>query len=206
MRRWVVLVLFLVALGALRVVGCGELDEEEGCEPYWVNKCEGVVCPPDDNECTIEYCSGGSCTSRPVESGKSCTYGGRSGVCVAGVCGENLCEDVVCDDDDVCTDDTCDYVDGMCDFTYVACDDEDPCTINRCDPVDGCIFPAAEDGKQCGDPKPYRERMCKAGVCVAPCDPATEEVYQCPIRGLGYLLCCPGSAYCCDVGAFEVQP
>lgn len=202
MRHWVVLMLFLLALGTLRMVGCGDY-EDEGCELY---PCEDVVCPPDDNECTVEYCSDGDCRSKPVEDGKPCTGHGLSGVCVNGVCGENLCEGVACDDGDACTEGTCDYVDGKCDFAVVVCDDQDECTKNRCDSVDGCIFPTAEDGTRCGDPRPYFEKMCEAGVCVMPCDPTTEEIYPCPIKDLAFLVCCPGSEYCCDVEAFEVQP
>ena len=142
--------------------------EDEGCESYewdWSdgNPCEGVVCPPDDNECTREYCSGGSCRSEPVTNGRSCAYDGLSGVCVEGVCGENLCEDVVCDDEDVCTDDSsCDYVDGTCDYTPIVCDDYATCTEDACDPVDGCIFTAVEDGTECGS----QGRVCVAGECV----------------------------------------
>jgi hypothetical protein len=151
------------------------------------------VCPPDDNVCTREYCSGGSCRSEPVTNGRSCTYDGLSGVCVEGVCGENLCEDVVCDDD-VCTEGTCDYVDGTCDFTAIVCDDYEKCTEDTCDPMDGCVFTAVEDGTECGGPY----GMCEAGSCVAPCDLASDEEYQCPIKDLENLFCCPGSEYCRD--------
>ncbi|MBW1761753.1 MAG: hypothetical protein JRG67_11390 [Deltaproteobacteria bacterium] len=150
------------------------------------------MCPPDDNVCTREYCSGGSCRSEPVTNGSSCTYDGLSGVCVAGVCGENLCEDIVCDDGDACTEGTCDYMDGTCDFTPVVCDDHEECTEDTCDPMDGCVFTAVEDGTECGGVY----GMCEAGSCVAPCDLASDEEYPCPIKGLEDLFCCPGSEYC----------
>jgi hypothetical protein len=62
MRHWLVLVLFLFALGTLRMVACGDY-EDQGC---LADPCEGVVCPPDDNLCTVEFCSQatGSCVSR----------------------------------------------------------------------------------------------------------------------------------------------
>lgn len=148
--------------------------ETEGCGPYvwdWDDgdPCQGVVCPPDDNVCTEEYCSGGLCKSRPVTNGMTCTYDGLAGVCVEGVCGENLCEGVNCDDEP-CSTGKCDYVDGLCDYTArlangtpctyeglegvcaegvcgenlcedVNCDDGDACTQGTCDYVDGtCDF------------------------------------------------------------------
>jgi photosystem II stability/assembly factor-like uncharacterized protein len=173
-------------------------EPPEGCGPYewdWGDgdPCEGVVCPPDDNVCTREFCRGGSCTSEPVTNGRSCTYDGLSGVCVEGVCGENLCKGVDCDDGDACTVGTCDYVDGTCDFTPVVCDDHEECTEDTCDPTDGCVFAAVEDGTECGGPG---YGMCEAGSCVAPCDLASDEEYPCPIPGLEDLFCCPGSEYC----------
>jgi len=191
----------LCALGLVPAVGCGPLFESESCQ--------GVVCPSDGNECTYEYCRcdgwwcNAECVSAPVDNGTDCTFDGLAGVCVAGVCGENLCEDVVCEDADSCTDDACDYVDGICDFTPVVCDDNDMCTEDTCDPEDGCKFTAAEDGTECfndlGSP-PFG--VCEAGVCVAPCDPTSEQLLRCPIGPLEHLFCCPGSDTCrddCDV-------
>jgi len=165
-----VCVLVLIPFLACMDFGGGET---EGCEPYnfdWNgDPCSGVVCPPDDNECTREYCSGGSCRSEPVTNGRSCTYDGLSGVCVEGVCGENLCEGVYCNDEP-CSTGNCDYVDGLCNYTPrlpdgtpcvydgmdgvcvnglcgenlcedVECDDGDACTDDRCEYVDGtCDF------------------------------------------------------------------
>jgi len=128
MRHWVVLILFLLGLGALRVVGCGDYGNDEGCELDTCPPCEGIVCPPDenectiercscgvcvsspvedgtlcspdDNECTIEYCSAGECLSKPVTDGRACTFKGLfPGVCVSGFCGKDLCAGVDCDDE-----------------------------------------------------------------------------------------------------------
>ena len=208
MRHWVVLMLFLVALGALRAVGCGDY-EDEGCE---LDKCEGVVCPPDDNECTRESCdrASGDCVSRPVEDGTNCTYGGLSGVCVEGVCGENLCKDVVCDDGLACTDDTCDFRNGTCDFRNV-CNDFDDCTENICNPLDGlCDFTTpVEDGTTCdmSEPLPlYGLGTCEDGVCVGRCDPEAKEELPCPVHGYEWMSCCPGLEFALSTSPEEPCP
>ncbi|UCD24923.1 MAG: LamG domain-containing protein [Gemmatimonadota bacterium] len=264
--RYLIRLLGICLLVLIWFYACYEVDSE-GCESGWgwdgsngtdgpygpSDPCSGVVCPPDDNECTREYCSGGSCRSEPVTNGRSCTYDGLSGVCVNGVCGENLCEDVVCDeepcsegvcnyvdgscsytqnrpdgtpcvfdgnegvcvdgvcgenlceyvdcdDGDACTDGTCDYRDGTCVFTPVVCDDYETCTEDTCDPMDGCVFSVVEDGTECDG----RFGMCEAGSCMAPCDLASDEEYQCPIIGLEDLFCCPGWEYC--RGDCQVDP
>jgi hypothetical protein len=203
MRHWVVLILFLLALGALRMVGCGDESPCGDCS--------------DGNPCTMDNCvsydnihmPAHGCEHSQVTDGTPC---GSGEVCVEGVCGENLCEGVVCEDDDICTDDTCDYTDGLCKFPPTVCDDGDGCTVNRCIPPDGCDFTTiAEDGAFCTseDITPVHLGVCKAGVCVAPCDPVSVEVTPCPVEGRDDLLCCPGAEACeshCDVGAFEVQP
>ena len=159
------------ALVLIPFIGCGD-SGDEGCEVPEVNlcigcdPCEGVACPPDGNECTREYCSGGSCRSEPATNGRSCTYDGLSGVCVEGVCGENLCEDDVCDDDDACTDEACDYVDGTCDFTPVVCNDGNQCTVDQCDPASGLCIPVP-DGLPC-DLLGVGDGVCSQGECVGP--------------------------------------
>jgi hypothetical protein len=117
------------------------------------------------------------------------------------VCGENLCEDVVCKDDEACTDDTCDYVDGTCNFPPTVCDDGDLCTEDRCNPADGCDFTTqAEDGTFCySEDLPHQMAgVCKAGVCVYPCDPTSEEVLRCPSPFSSGYVCCPGEKECTD--------
>ncbi len=198
--RYSVRFLSVCALVLIPFIACMDAGGgEEGCDlPECIGDCScyDVVCPPDDNECTEEYCSGGTCRSRPVTDGTNCIFEGVSGVCVEGVCREDLCADVVCDDGDACTDDTCDYMDG-CVFTAAACDDYNLCIEDTCDQVDGCIFTALEDGTNCEDDD--TARMCVAGECSVPCDRAAEEVYQCPIDGLEDLFCCLDRSYCQDV-------
>ncbi len=169
---------------------------EEGCDlPKCIGSscpdpCKEIVCPPDDNKCTREYCAYGHCTSEPVTNGVPCTYGGVSGVCVEGLCGENLCEGVSCEDGDACTNGSCDYVDGLCRFVPVVCDDN-PCSKATCEAHRGCIYAEVEDGTRCEG-----LRICQGGDCVAPCDLTSVQVHPCPIKGLEDQICCPGLEYC----------
>jgi hypothetical protein len=213
--RYVLGFLCVCTLGVMPLGGC-DIGSGDVCFPGPCPDplCVGVVCPPDENECTIEYCSGGICRSGPVLNmpATACDFDGLSGICIDGVCGENLCEDVVCDDGNLCTEGTCDYVDGTCEFTPVFCDDGDGCTVGTCNPVDGCDFTTpAEDGTICMALEPAGVEalgMCEAGACLGPCDSESEEVLQCPIEGLeADFFCCPGSEYC-TVGDchFEAQP
>jgi hypothetical protein len=168
--------LCVCVLGVMPLVGCDDGNEctFESCG------CVGIWCTPE-------------CVSRPVVNGTDCTFDGVAGVCVSGECGENLCEGVVCEDDDVCTDDTCDYVDATCEFPPTLCEDENGCTQNQCDPQDGCNFPPVADGAPC-----LVGGTCVAGICVPPCDPASEEILQCPWQYLEDQFCCPGNEYCMD--------
>jgi hypothetical protein len=161
--RYLLAILGVLALGGLAFAACFEM----GPWDWDYNPCEGVVCPDDGNECTEEYCSLGTCRTRPAENGTACTYDDLAGVCVEGVCGENLCEDVECDDENACTDDQCDYVDGSCYFTPVACSDENDCTEDSCEEATGCIFSPAEDGTFCSD------GVCQGGACILPTDACT---------------------------------
>ena len=194
MRHWVVLILFLLALGALRMVGCGDESPCGNCDDG--NPCTMDNCVSDE----LELCAPAHrCEHPSVTNGTPC---GSDEVCVERVCGENLCEGIVCEDDDICTDDTCDYVDGLCKFPPTVCSDGDPCTVDRCIPPDGCDFTTiAEDGTPCllRDIGPVWIALCKAGVCVAPCDPASVEVTPCRAEDKeDDLLCCPGAEGCAD--------
>jgi len=179
MRHWVVLMLFLFALGTLRVVACGEdpsCVDNEDCD--------------DGNPCTSDYCYSYDpdapltcevvqrCRHSQVTDGTSC---GSGNVCADGVCGENLCKDVG-------------------EFTPVFCGDGDACTEATCDPVDGCDYTTpAEDGTICMTFEPAGVEafgICEAGACAGPCDPASEEELPCPIEGFEGIFCCPGWEAC----------
>jgi len=191
MRHWVVLILFLLALGALRMVGCGDESPCGNCD--------------DGNPCTMDNCVSDElvlcevahrCEHPPVTNGTPC---GPDTVCVSGVCGENLCEGVVCEDNDACTDDHCDYVDGSCYVTPTMCFDGDDCTKDTCNPADGCNYTPVEDGTHCfGEFIPAPMGTCEAGVCVAPCDPASEEIRE-PSVHPGSVTCVAYSDFCVSV-------
>jgi hypothetical protein len=164
MRHWVVLVLFLFALGTLRVVACGgdgSCVDNEDCDDG--NPCTRDWCPePPGFDFDFSLCGGDdgqTCQHSWSDDGTPC---GSGKVCVDGVCGENLCEGVVCDDGIECTGGTCDYVDGTCDFAPVVCDDNNECTEDTCNPTIGCEHAAAADGTPCrGGPW-----ICQEGSCA----------------------------------------
>ena len=115
-----------------------------------------------------------------------------------------------CDDGNQCTRDLCDPATGTCDnFGYCdcpPCTDDNPCTTEVCDFSTGmCSNRLLDDGTPCR----HGAGTCQAGVCVGLCDPASDDILQCPLETLEHLFCCPGREDCdvdCDVEAFEVQP
>ena len=170
--RYSLRLLCVCTLGVLSVAGCFDLDLSSG-------SCEGVVCPADGNECTVEFCSctGWWCTPRcvstPVEDGTECSFKGFDGVCVSGWCDKNRCEGIVCDDGNECTTGVCDYADGSCEFTPVECDDRNECTDDTCEPADGCVFTPVEDGEFCFEDLYPEIGVCKTGACVVAMDACT---------------------------------
>jgi hypothetical protein len=136
-----------------------------------------------------------------------CDWNGEPGVCIEGVCEEDPCKGVVCNDGDLCTSDWCERTTGDCVFRPVPCRDRG-CLYGSCDPDTGwCVYtPKPDDTRCCRGWGTcgifFPERCCKvygaceASACVAPCDPASEEVLQCPIEGSSSLICCPGSEIC----------
>ncbi len=93
------------------------------------------------------------------------------------------------------------------DDAWYLCDDDNSCIEDRCDPVTGtCRFTTiAEDGTKCLVPWLPESGICEAGVCVAPCDPTSEEELQCPVELLKDWFCCPTSEWCTP-GCDWVQP
>jgi hypothetical protein len=100
----------------------------------------------------------------------------------------------------LCTTDDCHPHYGGCINNPANCRDWDDCTENNCNPLDGvCDFTTpAEDGTSCiGDFDGLaRIGMCRAGVCVPPCDPESEEILQCPRKRGEDQFCCPGCELC----------
>ena len=156
MRHWIVLVLFLLGLGTLRVVACGEEDpwcvDDEDCDDG--DPCTWDSCirsdPGDPGEwpthCNVDRRPG--CVNYGMEDGMEC---GPGKICIDGVCEEDPCAGVVCDDGLGCTDDECDWRDGKCDFTN-RCNDDNDCTEDICRAPDGvCDFTVpVDDGALCG--------------------------------------------------------
>ena len=130
MRYLVGFVLLLLALGTLRLVGCG--DERIPCETS--EECD------DNNECTDDVCSLGYCRNTEVGYGSYnplpvfCDLDGveqfyEDGICVSGICerretctGQFMCVDFICEPagdgypvPNLCTNDICD--EGTCTYT-----------------------------------------------------------------------------------------
>ena len=208
MRHWVVLVLFLLMLGTLRIVACGDEScvEDQDCNDG--NPCTSDRCPePPLFDVSLCDGDGQTCQHSPKADGTPCDPGK---VCVDGVCGENLCEGVVCDDGLACTVDTCVFKNGTCDFGNL-CNDFDDCTENICTPLDGsCDFTTpVEDGTRCEmwEPLPlYGLGTCEDGVCAGPCDLMAKEELQCPVSGFEWLSCCPGFEFCLSTDPEEPCP
>ena len=126
-------VLLLLALGTLRVVGCGDepVDERIPCQAHW--ECD------DQNECTDDRCVGEYCHNTDVvvfdyPRLALCDLDGveqfyEDGVCVSGICERRrsctalyMCEDWICKPEgdrerwgNYCTRDMCD--EGTCTYT-----------------------------------------------------------------------------------------
>jgi hypothetical protein len=134
--KWLLsLVLVLVAVGTLRVVGCGDADADlcGGCDdgdPCTEDRCvydpedlrfdfSFSWCGPDDPGDPDDY----RCVHFRKPDGSPC---GGGKVCVDGLCAENLCAN--CEDDgNSCTID-CDYETGACDYlavrNWIGCEDD----------------------------------------------------------------------------------
>ena len=144
--RWLVALAFVLALGTLRLVGCGEeppecrVDEDCGsgfCISGVCAECLSAEHCDDQNECTTDRCvscEDWSATYTPGE--RLCCYNlsieERCQDCsrpwcdldsgpgyVQGVCVGGSCEENPCDDGNVCTDDQS-YADGSCENQAVS--------------------------------------------------------------------------------------
>ncbi len=114
--------------------------------------CTGAADCDDDDACTVDHCTDGTCTYQAV----SCADGNA---CTADTCdpadGRCTHQEVGCDDGDACTVDSCDPI-GGCGTAPRVCDDRDPCTADGCDPLTGCAHLPLD----CDDGDPCTTNVC----------------------------------------------
>jgi hypothetical protein len=122
----------------------GQICEEPGGVCVDAGLCEGVVCDPTGNQCTVNVCdpTDGICKEQNAPDGSACDDGD------------------VCNGADECTTGVCEPVGPPLD-----CDDGEACTgVETCDPVDGCLPGTPVEcppGQICEEP---------GGVCVDACE------------------------------------
>jgi hypothetical protein len=208
MRYLVGLVLLLLALGTLRMVGCG--GEQ-------ANPCD------DGNQCTFERYVSDRCMYWD-RHGEVCDFDGAPGRCSYTACVEDLCINVNCDDGDICSEDRCDFNSGEC-FYYNAGLEGETCTRNGlqgicsnvyCRTFD-CADEDCDDGDLCTDDwcivrelegARYDECMsfpinCQTGsVCTqGSCDSNTGTCIQTPVSdGVHCCLKYEPPPFCFSIG------
>ncbi len=162
---------------------------------------KAIVCN-DNNECTLDSCSGGVCSSVP-NPGLACTDGSvctsqdvcaKSGACVG--------NPVSCNDGQVCTDDSCDPLAGCKKVANAAaCTDGNACTIG-----DGCGGGVCVAGKPngCDDGNPCTSDACdvSSGACSHTANAsACSDGNACTQNDVcGGGQCTPGAAIACSDG------
>ena len=171
-----------------------------GCQ-YTVNT---APCDDDDNDCTADVCSDGTCTHADVENNTPCTDDGNpctGDVCVLGVCAHPVASNNTCNDGDPCT--TQDFCIGVdCTGLPTDCDDDNNCTNDSCVPGIGCS--SLPNNNYCDDDKnPCTKDICDSGACTHapdfeffPCDDAT----LCTVNDQCQGGLCVGSPKACDDG------
>ena len=212
MRYFVGFLLFLLGVGVVRLVGCGEAAE-----------CQTAADCDDQSVCTDDSCRQGSCAYIPVTEPLTlqCDRDGSSGFCVDGVCEENPC-----DDGSNCTDEAPRISDGACLNTGVysdgtpcdsagvpgvciaaicrrnnpcegvVCDDKDLCTDDSCDYVNVgvCRFVP----RRCPDGNECTNDACdpETGECIH--EPVPDGEGCCVRGGTCPGICIPGGCgWCC---------
>ena len=133
-----------------------------------------IVCPQDDDPCTLAACDPGSgeCMDSPAPDGVACSDADpctEAESCVAGVC-EGI--PVVCEDDDPCTVAEACQADGTCaPSAVIDCPDGEACQASTCNPEGGCELVAKPDGASCGITwcaagDLFVTEICDQGACV----------------------------------------
>ena len=176
MRYLIGFALLLLALGTLRVAGCGDGEARIPCQAD--EECD------DDNECTDDVCASGYCRNTEVGFGLSnpppvfCDVDGveqfyEDGVCVSGICerresctDQYMCADWICvpvgdlyPAQNLCTNDICD--EGTCTYTLEPNGSSCCYTVEKydCSITHGCRYRCTQVG-ECQD-----GQCCLAGNC-----------------------------------------
>lgn len=172
--------------------GCPDCCEEDAdcnaptafCDPF-AGRCVACFADTDcsdDNECTNDTCSGGSCTFAASTSGSTCT----DGVC-NGNAAEPLC--IQCLDDSMCSGETsrCDVASGACVacLSPVECDDGNECTSDAC------------TSGACSNNSVPVSSACTGGVCDASTPPMCAECVDNGQCGGATPTCIAGSCAQC---------
>jgi hypothetical protein len=231
--RWFVALVFVLALGTLRIVGCGETEPEPECYDHW--ECD------DSNECTVDRCTDESVCAHeavpdPAERAVSrCLLASdvyfESGICVSGECVKPPCDDPgdpctgvlfsIQEGQETCTlvamhFDPCDWNGevgvcnmGVCqeDLCKEPCDDGNACTTDTCDPFEGCRYAP----RGCSDSDACTQDLCDPETgCYNPAEPdgtvcCTRSEPDCSFFDCSIYRCIEWGA--CDNGVCEeVQP
>jgi hypothetical protein len=131
-----------------------------------VASCDASTCD-DQNACTVDDCSGPSCTNTPLPDGTFCGLNGS--VCMGGSCTAVQCiADADCSDGDACNGaETCSST-GSCQAgAPLACGQATACAVPACDPLLGCTTVNVADGAACDDGDiATTGDACQSGVCV----------------------------------------
>lgn len=169
----------------------------EGCTNTADSPCCEVVCD-DDNLCTTDSCSNGTCIFTPsVCDGND--------VCETGRCDaeDGLCkyEAIVCPDGQVCDPNTGDCVPCTTDHD---CDDGNSCTDDTCDSSGECAF-TPNNTNSCDDADVCNGiEVCQAGGCVSGTPLNCDDVDICtenscePVAGCIFTPLCLADADCSD--------
>ncbi len=182
---WLVLAFGTMAFASVALVGCGDEDEQTGCEEdadcgtgeICVNgTCAEGCTTADDCSNPNHFCSGGQCANErernicflPCKADEDCAPGDFCNLDFCGgiIDGNGRCEArgvTGCDDDDDCGDgQVCDVGAGEC---VDACTSHDDCDDGfLCNTDTGhCVEEGAEceEDTDCGD-----GQVCEDGVCV----------------------------------------
>lgn len=147
----------------------------------------------DDNPCSADTCSSGSCQHGPATPGTSCAHGN---VCNAsGQCVECLSA-AECDDDSPCTTDSC--TSGLC--AHGSASSGTACGHGgSCDGAGTCLPPACSVAADCDDDDPCTTDACAGSSCSnGPAPAGVSCAHGNVCNGAGDCVACLSAADCDD--------